>query len=50
MWIDRPINTVLRNDAHGDSAIDVDRYIRSMYAYEASTHPGVALVAAGAFA
>lgn len=45
MWIDRPINTVLRNDARSDNPDGIDQYLRSTYAAEAATHPGVRLVA-----
>jgi hypothetical protein len=45
MWVDRAVNTALRNDAQGDDPMAIDRYIRSTYAAEAATHPGVRLVA-----
>ena len=45
IWVDRPINTVLRNDAQGETPEQIDRYIRSTYATEATAHPGVRLVA-----
>ena len=50
MWVDRPINTVLRNDAKGDNPAAIDSYIRTPYMTEASTHPGVRLVAGKAYA
>lgn len=50
MWIDRPVNTVLRNDAKGDSPSDIDRYLRTTYMTEAASHPGVRLVAGKAVA
>lgn len=46
MWVDRPQNTTLRNDAKCcDSVDEIDRYLRKTYATEAATHPGVRLVA-----
>ena len=44
MWIDRPINTILRNDAVGDTPAQIDAYLRQTYTQEAATHPGVRLV------
>ena len=50
MWVDRPINTVLRNDAQANSTTGIDRYIRQTYMKEAASHPGVRLVAGQAYA
>lgn len=50
MWVDRPINTVLRNDAKGSNTDQIDRHIRQTYMTEASMHPGVRLVAGQAHA
>ena len=48
MWIDRPVNTVLRNDAQYDEPHRIDAYLKSTYATEAAQHPGVRLVAGSA--
>ena len=50
MWVDRPINTVLRNDARGGNFEAINAYIRDTYATEAASHPGVRLVAGQAVA
>jgi len=50
MWVDRPVNTVLRNDVQADDPTGIDRYIRQTYMTEAASHPGVRLVAGKAFA
>ena len=50
MWVDRPENTVLRNDAKGRTPVQIDRYLRQTYATEAAMHPGVRLVAGTATA
>ena len=48
MWVDRPQNTVLRDDTvKGGLVEDIDAYIRSTYKKEAECHPGVQLVAGG---
>jgi hypothetical protein len=49
MWVDRPINTVLRNDAQADNPAKIDSYIRQTYMTEAASHPGVRLVAGQAY-
>lgn len=46
MWIDRPMNTLRRDDAHSSTFEGIDAYLRSVYADEAQSHPGVRLVAA----
>ena len=51
MWVDRPMNTILRNDLiGGDNPHAIDEYLRKTYASEAATHPGVRLVAGQAIA
>lgn len=50
MWVDRPINTALRNDAKGNNPTEIDRYLRQTYMTEAAAHPGVRLVAGQAYA
>lgn len=46
MWVDRAVNTALRNDAYGlTSAADIEGYLTRTYFREAATHPGVRLVA-----
>ena len=50
MWVDRPINTSLRNDAQGQTPEQIEAYLQRTYASEASVHPGVRLVAGQAVA
>ena len=50
IWVDRPQNTVLRNDAVGNDPHEVDAYLRQIYYREAALHPGVRLVAGQAIA
>ena len=50
MWVDKPQNTGLRNDAKGRNPTEIDHYMRKTYMTEAATHPGVRLVAGKAFA
>ena len=50
MWVDRPQNTVLRNDAQGNNPYEIDAYLREIYMREAAVHPGVRLVAGQAVA
>ena len=46
IWVDTPLNTVLRNDRLGMTTVEeASQYVRSQYAREASEHPGVRLVA-----
>ena len=49
MWVDRPHNTILRNDAQSDNVHGIDAYLRGTYTREAAVHPGVRLVAGQAF-
>ena len=46
MWVDRAVNTALRNDAQGRTPHGIDAYLKNTYAAEAAQHPGVRLVAA----
>ena len=50
MWIDKPVNTALRNDAIGRNSTEIDNYLRQQYMREAAAHPGVHLVAGKAVA
>lgn len=61
LWIDRPINTLMRDDTvrceTDDAGVEtcvtqgqIDNYIRQTYMTEAAQHPGVRLVADAAFA
>ena len=54
IWVDKAVNTVLRNDAgccgQRPSAADLAAYLKKTYATEAAMHPGVQLVAHSAFA
>lgn len=50
MWVDRPQNTTLRNDAQGQDPHAIDAYLREIYSREATCHPGVRLVAGQAVA
>ena len=46
IWVDTPMNTVLRNDRLGMTTVEeASQYVMSQYAREASEHPGVRLVA-----
>ena len=45
MWVDRAVNTVLRNDAKGETPAEIDRYLKRTYASEVDCHPGVTMLA-----
>ena len=47
IWIDKPVNTILRNDRDpaGQTPTQIQTYLRNIAATEASLHPGVQLVA-----
>ena len=45
IWVDRPVNTALRNDAVGNNPGQIQAWVKRTYATEAAVHPGVQLVA-----
>jgi hypothetical protein len=50
VWVDRPVNTALRDDRKGDTLEEIARNSRHTYAREARDHHGVRLVAQSAAA
>lgn len=53
LWVDKPVNTTLRNDAgaiRNDTTAGIASYLKETYMREARTHPGVRLVAGQAVA
>ena len=45
IWVDKAVNTTLRNDAKGNTPAEIDAYLRSVYQQEAASHPGVRMLA-----
>ena len=45
IWVDKPVNTALRNDAQGSTPRQIHDYLERVYEKEAAQHPGVRLVA-----
>ena len=45
IWVDRPVNTALRNDAVGNNPDQIQAFLKRTYTTEAAVHPGVQLVA-----
>ena len=45
IWVDKPVNTALRNDAVGNTPRAIHDYLDGVYEKEAAQHPGVRLVA-----
>ena len=45
IWVDKPVNTALRNDAKGSNPRQIADYLSGVYQTEAAQHPGVRLVA-----
>jgi hypothetical protein len=41
VWVDTPVNTVLRDDAQGESLEVIEQKVRDTYAHEARHHHGV---------